>query len=212
MASGFFDPFQDDLANRRGEQAEEILAGEAGIPKLQRFRLGKFPQPLTIAARAGNRGIAAGIIRQAVRPRGEREGGDKTRDVPVPWRRQGFIEIVDVEDDLAFRGGEAAEIEQMTIAGGLDMEASCRGSREVCRHDTRGAATESKRRLRHAAKLDRNQFGHPVLVGFAQQIDRVGARGIALPDTMAFAGKFLPQGLSCLLPGIGRPCPFVRRY
>ena len=40
-------------------------------------------------------------------------------------RRQGLVEIVDVEEDVALRRGEAAEVHQVSVAAGLHAKSGC---------------------------------------------------------------------------------------
>ncbi len=51
--------------------------------------------------------------------RGDDDAGRKSLDVPLPGSGQGFVEIVDVEKDVALRRGEAAEIHEVGVAAGL---------------------------------------------------------------------------------------------
>ena len=123
---------------------------------------GDLAQPLAIAAGAGYRRVATRRVRQAVGPGREHERGDQPLDVPFPGRRQGLVEVVDVEDDVALGRGEAAEIQQVAVAAGLDMNARRRRGGEVGGHDARRAAVEGERRLQHPAVADRDEFGHAV--------------------------------------------------
>ena len=43
---------------------------------------------------------------------------------------QRLVEVVDVEDDVALRRGEAAEVQQMRVAARLHAQPGCRGGRE----------------------------------------------------------------------------------
>ena len=47
---------------------------------------------------------------------GSDDAGRQPFDVPLPRGRQRFVEIVDVEEDIALRGREAAEIHEVSVA------------------------------------------------------------------------------------------------
>ena len=48
--------------------------------------------------------------------------GRESLNVPLPRRRQCFIEIVDVEEDVALRRGETAEVHQVSVAARLNAK------------------------------------------------------------------------------------------
>ena len=50
---------------------------------------------------------------------GDDDARDEPLEVPFPWGRQRLVEIIDVEDDISLRRGEAAEIQQMSVAASL---------------------------------------------------------------------------------------------
>ena len=55
---------------------------------------------------------------------------------------QGLVEVVEVEQHLALRRGEHAEVQQVGVAAELHVEARTRRGRQVCRHDERRATIE----------------------------------------------------------------------
>src|SRR6516165_6738830 len=77
-----------------------------------------------------------------------------------PRSRQGFIKIVNVEDDVAFRCGEATEIHEVTIAACLYLEMCVGHLGQVGRHHSGGSAIEEKRRLQHPTISDRHELLH----------------------------------------------------
>jgi hypothetical protein len=62
---------------------------------------------------------------------------DKARGEPLhlPFKgcAQGLVEIVDIEDEVSFGRGEAAEIHQMTVAAGMNIYPACRCILEIMR-------------------------------------------------------------------------------
>ena len=76
-----------------------------------------------------------------------------------PWQR--LVEVVDVEEQVAFRRGEQAEVDEVGIAAELDLDARARADREVGGHRQRRAAIERERRDRHPAIADRDELRDP---------------------------------------------------
>src|SRR6516165_7355275 len=101
-----------------------------------------------------------------------------------PRSRQGFIEIVDVEDDVAFRCGEAAEIHEVTIAACLYLEICVGHLRQVGGHHSGSSSIEGERRLQHPTVSDRHELLHSACVRFPQDIDRVWPALGLLPSTV----------------------------
>src|SRR6516225_9046846 len=55
-------------------------------------------------------------------------------NIPFPWSRQGFVEIVGVEIKLAFRSRERTKVHEVAVAAGLYPNPGCRCPREVRSH------------------------------------------------------------------------------
>src|SRR6516165_10414000 len=86
---------------------------------------------------------------------------DKPLDVPLPRSGQGLIEIVDIEDDAAFRRGKSAEVEEVAITARLHRQSGGWRSRQVGGHHTCGPAIEGKGRLEHPAVANGDELLHP---------------------------------------------------
>ena len=79
-------------------------------------------------------------------------------DIPLERAGKRLVEVVQVEDEIALRGGEAAEVREVGVAAELHLEAARRQAREVVRHHRRGAAEEGEGRDEHAAVPDRQEL------------------------------------------------------
>ena len=157
---------------------------EAGVPGLQHVHVCELPHGLAVAAGAGDRGIASVVVRQLVGTRGEHERGNKPLDVPLPRRGECLVEIVDVEDQPAFRRGEAAEIHQVRIPAGLDVDARGRRGSQVGGHDAGGAAVERERRLQHAPIAQWHQVRLAGHIRGAKDCERVFATCVRAPGAV----------------------------
>ena len=75
---------------------------------------------------------------------GDDNTGRKPFHIPLPRSRQGFVEIVNVEEDVALRRGETAKIHKVSVAAGLHAKSGLRGRRQIGRHDRGRAAIEGE--------------------------------------------------------------------
>ena len=89
---------------------------------------------------------------------GDNHAGCQALDVPFPWRRQSFVEIIDVEENVALRGSETAEIHEVSVAAGLHADPGCRGRSQIGGHQGGRAPIEGEGRLRHSSETDRDQL------------------------------------------------------
>src|SRR6476661_8542506 len=78
---------------------------------------------------------------------GQNHTGGQTLEVPFPWSRKCFIEVIDVEDQAALRRSKATEVGEVGIAAGLHREARAWGVGKVSGHDRGRAAIKGERRL-----------------------------------------------------------------
>src|SRR3974390_3065017 len=105
-----------------GSGGAERCEIERGVPGVEHRRPGVLGHVLAVAPRGPPCRLAAIGGVEPVGP----AGGDKARnqalDVPLPRRDRRFIEVVDVEDELALGCGEAAEIQQMAVAARLYID------------------------------------------------------------------------------------------
>ena len=124
------------IAMRRLEQAAlEVLAdvwrhdrgdvrpGDPVVPDGQVAHRRELGHPLAIGADGGGGGGGAIGRLVPVRAAGDDDAGGQALDVPLPGGREGLVEVVDVEDLVALRRGEGAEVREVGVAAGLDGQA-----------------------------------------------------------------------------------------
>ena len=97
----------------------------------------------------------------------------QSQDIPLPRTRIRLIKIIDVQHVAAFAGAEHAEISDMRITAGLNHNACHRFRREIGCHHSRRAPVIGKRRFLHTGVTDREEFAHPVLFLFFQNLERL---------------------------------------
>ena len=73
----------------------------------------------------------------------------------------GLVEVVDVEHEIALRGGEAAEVGEVGVTAQLDPDARLGHGGQVCGHGKGGPPEIGEGRSGHATVADGIQFGHP---------------------------------------------------
>ena len=112
---------------------------------------------------------------------GEHEAGGHALDVPLEGAADGFVEVVDVEDEAAVGRGEGAEVADVGVAAELGEDAGVGAEGEIAGHDRDGSAEEAEGRGGHAVVLDGDQLGDAAAHGLGEQGERVGAAEIGLP-------------------------------
>jgi hypothetical protein len=167
------DAFAQHRLLRLRQHRQNVAVVEPRVPDVEHIHGGKVAHFSAIAASAGDRRIAAVRLGEPVGAGSEHKGGDEAFDVPLPGRRQGLVEVVDVEEQPALRCGKAAEIHQVSVTAHLDIDAGRRRFREIGRHDPGRPAVKREWRLQHAAIAQRHQLLLLVRIGGAQYADRV---------------------------------------
>jgi hypothetical protein len=145
-----------------------------------------------VGAKAGLRRIPRLGFTEAVVAAGHHEARRQALDVPFPGGGQGLVQVVDGENDPAFRRGESPEIAQVGVAAALDVHAGDRGGGEVGGHGERRAPEEGERGAGHAPVAEREQVGQPALLGRQDHRDRVRPAGRRLPVRVGAARTCVP--------------------
>ena len=96
----------------------------------------------------------------------------------------------------AVGGGEDAEVREVGVAAGLDLQPGLGGLREVHRHDRRRAAIEGERRGEHPPVADRDELLDAALGLVLEQLDRIFPARRRLPFAVARARNPLPRRLA----------------
>ena len=201
-----FDPLPDPLHLLAGRQdLENAVEVDAIVPDVQRTHRGVVGHMLAVGAHGFRRRLRRLAVEQPDVMGGDDDAGRQPLDVPLPRRRQGLVEIVDVEEDVALGGGEAAEIHEVSVAASLHAKPGGGGRGEVGRHDRSRAAIEGEWRLRHAPEADRDQLRNPAFIGLVQKLDRIAPVLGRLPAALRCARRGVAQRLP-------RGAPFVRGY
>ena len=106
---------------------------------------------------------------------GDNQAGRQALDVPLPWRRQSFVEIIDVEENVALWSSETAEIHEVSVAAGLHADPGCRGRSQIGGHQGGRAPIEGEGRLGHSPETDRDQPRDAPFVGLSEEINGVAS-------------------------------------
>jgi hypothetical protein len=144
---------------------------------------------------------------------GENDAGRHPLDIPFPGPWNGLVKIVDVEYEASVGGFIATQILDVRIAAKLDEDAGIRLARQVGRHDGNGSAEKREGRLRHAAVLDREEFGDATGGSGEQNVDGLETAFLHIERAelrparrFAFFAALLQPGLSCWqTPASGDP-------
>jgi hypothetical protein len=188
---------------------DEAIDIDRIVPDVERAHRRVVAHPLPVGARGSDDGPRGFAFGQPYMAPGQDDAGGQPLEIPLPWRRQGLVEVVDVENDLPLGCGEAAEVRQMRVAAGLDPDSGGGGGGEIRRHHVRRAAIEREGRLHHPAEPDGYQARHPAGVRFVEQVDQVSPIPWRLPLAVRFARDLVAQRLAdgpplirCQMPGL----------
>ena len=132
---------------------------QTGVPHLERRQLCHLGHLVAVLRGAALHRPLAVPIGQPGRSGRHHQTGRQPLDVPLPRSGLGFVEVVQIEDLVAFGRGEGAEVEKMGVAADLQLDARGRCAAQIGGHDRRGAPVEGERRRHHPAVPDGNQFG-----------------------------------------------------
>ena len=163
----------------------QIVGGEVRVPGLEGTHLCRAAHRVAVLADARGDDVTPVGRREAEVAARDLEARRQTFNVPLPRAGERLVEVVDVEEHLAFGRREQAEVQQMRVAAELDVQAGDRSRGEVCRHDERGAPVERGGRDQHAPVADGDELGDPALGLLFEQRDRVRPVRGRLPARMA---------------------------
>ncbi len=136
---------------------------------------------------------------------GDREAGREALEIPFPRADRDLVEIVEVEDDVALRRTEQAEIVRVRVAVHHHVDAAARPARQVPGHDMGGPAQEREGRGRHPGDPQGDQMRLTALMRGLDQGDRVGPVRTGIQRGLARMGHLGAQplaGLAALVPGL----------
>ena len=176
LASAFSVCLSAFLANWDGDPAHGVLDVEVGVPDAEQRHVGELAHCGAVGVDAGQDDRAPFFGGVVVVAPGDGQARGQALDVPLEGSGQGFVEVVDVEDEPPLGGGERAEVRQVRVPAQLDPQArgGCRG--EVGGHRQCRAPVVGERRDQHPAVPDRHQLGHPRLGLTQQQRHRIPVR------------------------------------
>jgi hypothetical protein len=89
---------------------------ESRVPDIEVAHRCEMPHRLAVRPHDFEHGLGSLGLAEVPLPRSHLEAGCETLDVPLERARQRLVEIVEVEDEVAFRRGEAAEIGEVRVA------------------------------------------------------------------------------------------------
>jgi len=151
LAAGYGEPLEEvkraralGLAEGSVNGGDALFAVDLVAGDLQDGLAGEGVDGATVTGDKGRGGRVAVGMAVAGFAASEDEGCGHAFYVPLPGAGDGFVEVVEVEDELAVGGGEGAEILDVRVAAELDEEGGVGEAGEVGGHDGDGAAEEGE--------------------------------------------------------------------
>ncbi len=116
---------------------------------------------------------------------GEHERGGHALQVPLEGAANGFVEVVDVEDEAAVGRGVGAEVAHVGVAAELADDAGGGERGEVGGHHRHSAAKVAEGRCGHELVLELDERGNAAAHGALEQrerrrLARLGVEGVVL--------------------------------
>ncbi|MNF93408.1 hypothetical protein D3C84_760820 [compost metagenome] len=151
----------------------QIVITDGLVPSLQRTLLRALEHRLLIrgdhfAADVFFHGFAVAQVTG-----GHHETRHQTFDIPLPGAGMGLIEVIDAEQQVAFRRGETAEVHQVTVTTDRRHQTHVRRAGQVVSLQQRVAAIKGEWRHQHATVAQLDQRIDPSLAGSLDQWQRV---------------------------------------
>ena len=177
---------------------------QALVGPRQQGRFGQFADLGAIGRHTfDDGGLAVGLGR-AVLPAGDPDTGHQPAQVPLPAARVGFVEIVEVDDQVALGGGIEAEVAQVGVTADDRRDPGRREVGHVFGHHDRGATQEAVGGRDHSPDADRDQPVETALVRVHDLQHRVGSADRWCPVRQRGPRDPLPQFATHAVPV--RPC------
>ena len=138
-------------------------------------------------------GVATSGTFNAGFPARKDEAGGEALDVVLEGATDGFVEVVDVEDEAAVGGGEGSEVKDVGIAAELGGDAGVGMAGEVGGHDGDCAAKEAEGTSGHALILDGDEAGNAAAHGGTEEFEGIVGAGGELEVGVGAAGELLAR-------------------
>jgi len=183
----------DRIADPRHRVAIDVVRVEPRVPNVEVTHACESPHRLAVRPHDSKHGPGSLGLAEVALPRRHLETGCETLDVPLERARQGLVEIVEVEDQVALRRCEAAEIGEVRVARELDGEPGPDGRGQVVRHHNCRPAEEGEGRDEHATVTNWHEFRHTRAVLLFEQRNWVPIGG-DLELCVARPGRLLAGG------------------
>src|SRR5277367_6715856 len=116
------------------------------MPDIDKCHIGVREHGLPVRICHYQSGSLADCVRQFDRSRGQHEACAESFYVPLPWTPDCFVEIIDVDNEVAFRSGKSAKIKDMAIAADLNANRRAGKAIEIVGHQCCRTAIKSERR------------------------------------------------------------------
>ena len=168
------------------ELVERLLYVEVRIPHIELPHLGEAVERAAVLLGAGAHGVSAVFLGEAPVAPANLDARGEALDIPFPWARRGFIEVVNIEHEMARGAREDAEVRNVRVADALHFDAADRLRGEVVRHDDGRAAKERERRGAHALVAKRHKLGHARGGLSIYKLDGVCSVGLDAPNCEIF--------------------------
>ena len=134
---------------------------------------------------------------------GQHQRSGHALQIPLEGAADGFVEVVDVEDQPAIGRGEGAEVAHMRVAAELADDAGGGQLREVSGHHRRRAAKVAEGRLGHQLVFELDERGHAAAHRARNKLQCRGGPRLGMQ-------RFVLVAAHLLAPRLAKRAPFFR--
>jgi hypothetical protein len=140
---------------------EHLLDVHAGVPHVEIPHRGQLGHLRAVTGDGIEHHVSPLLVGESAIAPGDGQTGRQPLHVPFPWTGQCFVEVVDVEHQVPLRRGEDAEVAEVSVPAGLDVQARTRSRGQIGRHDQCRTPVEGERRDQHPAVTNGHEFLDP---------------------------------------------------
>src|SRR5664280_2574209 len=152
---------------QHGEHRRDVQVAENLIASdFVHCHLTEVAHRLTIAARDSEHSLLAVFLGVIGFASSQHQARGHALYVPFPRSTDGFVEVVDVENEPSVRASISSQVANVRVAANLRVNAGVRKLGEVRGHHRNGPAKEPEGRSCHACELDGQELGEAAALRF----------------------------------------------
>jgi len=161
--------------------------------ELEDGHIGEEAHAFAIALEEMGGGLIGGGVFDVGGAAGKEEAGAEAFDVPLEGTAEGFVEVVDVEDEVSVDAGIGAEVADVGVAAELGDDAAVGKARKVVGHDGDGSAEKAEGGGGHEPVAKGEEARETAAQAFAEEGEGVAMAQAGVPGSVLRAGMLFAE-------------------